>query len=111
MPQIQDGNLFTDLPGDAAAEQFDALLRTNSFTLERIVSNGQATPGGEWLDQEKDEWVILLSGGACLKFENEPEPRVLRPGDHVLIPARCRHRVEWTTAGTHTVWLALHFVR
>ncbi|NTV46153.1 MAG: hypothetical protein HGB11_06455, partial [Chlorobiales bacterium] len=36
--------------------------------LERIVSEGHATPGGEWFDQEWDEWVILLSGSATLRF-------------------------------------------
>ncbi len=32
----------------------------------------------------------------------------MRPGDYVLIPARKRHRVEWTDPGQKTVWLALH---
>ncbi len=104
-------NLFSDLSGNASAEQFDTLVRTNCLLLERIVSTGQATPDGEWLDQDRDEWVVLLSGGAGLMFENEPEPRVLRPGDCVLIPAGLRHRVEWTMTGAHTVWLALHFNR
>jgi len=26
----------------------------------------------------------------------------------VVIPARCRHRVEWTDPDQETVWLALH---
>jgi cupin 2 domain-containing protein len=32
---------------------------------------------------------------------------VLQPGDHLLIPARARHRVDFTE--TPTVWLAVHF--
>ena len=85
------------------------LLATGNFRLERIVSNGQATPPGEWYDQDTHEWVALLSGGAGLRFEDEAEPRVLRPGDYLLIPAHRRHRVEWTDPGTPTVWLALHY--
>jgi cupin 2 domain-containing protein len=44
-----------------------------------------------------------------LRFEDEPEPRLLRPGDYLLIPAYRRHRVEWTDPTQPTVWLALHY--
>jgi cupin 2 domain-containing protein len=54
--------------------------------------------------------VALLSGAAGLRFEDEAEPRVLAPGDHLLIPAHRRHRVEWTDPETPTVWLALHYL-
>ena len=53
--------------------------------------------------------MALLSGGAGLRFEDEAEPRVLSPGDYLLIPAHRRHRVEWTDPETPTVWLALHY--
>jgi cupin 2 domain-containing protein len=102
-------NLFAGLPKILAAEQFDTLLETASFKLERIVSAGQATPAGEWFDQDRHEWVILLSGRAGLLFEGERQPIVLQPGDYVLIPAHRRHRVEWTDPAGKTVWLALHY--
>ena len=35
--------------------------------------------------------------------------RDLRPGDHILLGAHVRHRVEWTDADTPTVWLAVHY--
>ena len=76
--------------------------------IERIVSTGQATPPGEWLDQQDDEWVALLAGRAGLRIEGEADVRVLAPGDWVLLRARQRHRVEWTEAGEPTVWLAVH---
>lgn len=88
----------------------ETLIQTGSLRLERIVSTGQATPPGEWFDQDRDEWVALLSGSAGLLFEGEDRARILRPGDYVLIPARVRHRVEWTEQGAETVWLALHFI-
>jgi cupin 2 domain-containing protein len=33
----------------------------------------------------------------------------MRPGDWLVIPARRRHRVEWTDPERPTVWLALHY--
>ena len=102
-------NLFDAIPPEIPAEVLQVLLETNNFRLERIVSNGQATPPGGWYDQETHEWVVLLTGGAGLRFEDEPEARVLRPGDYLLIPAHRRHRVEWTHPEGPTVWLALHY--
>ncbi len=102
-------NLFAALPAEIPAEIFQVLLETRDFRLERIVSAGQATPPGEWYDQDTHEWVVLLTGGAGLRFEDEALPRVLHPGDYLLIPAHRRHRVEWTDPGQPTVWLALHY--
>jgi cupin 2 domain-containing protein len=79
--------------------------------LEKIISDGQATPPGEWLDQENDEWVLLLKGSAGLRFAGESGIRTMRPGDAVNLPARLRHRVEWTECGAKTIWLALHYPR
>jgi cupin 2 domain-containing protein len=102
-------NLFTHLTRASDGEVFETLLQTDTLKLERIVSTGQSTPPGQWYDQDRDEWVVLLSGSAGLLFEGKQNIRVLRPGDHLLIPAHVRHRVEWTEAGAETVWLALHY--
>lgn len=109
MTRTVNGNVFADLPDTSAEEAFERLAGNTDVTIERIVSNGQATPEGEWYDQDRAEWVVLLSGGAGLLFEGEAEPRVLGPGDHVTIPAHRRHRVEWTKNGEPTVWLAVHY--
>ncbi len=106
-PEI--GNLFGHIPAQLSEEFVEILVKTTYFHMERIVSQGQATPPGQWYDQETHEWVALLSGGAGLLLEGDPEPVVMRPGDHLLIPARRRHRVEWTDPTQQTVWLALHF--
>src|SRR5215204_3145177 len=74
-----------------------------------IVSTGQASPPGFWYDQPLDEWIVVLAGSAGLLVEGEDGPRTLRAGDHVHLPAHCRHRVEWTDAARPTVWLAVHF--
>ena len=51
-------------------EVMEDILTTESFRLERIISTGQATPAGEWYDQETHEWVLLLAGeaGCALKM-------------------------------------------
>ena len=103
-------NLFAALPPEIPEEIFETILAAGNFRLERIVSAGQASAPGAWYDQDTHEWVALLSGGAGLRFEDEPEPRVLRPGDYLLIPAHRRHRVEWTDPDRPTVWLALHYL-
>jgi cupin 2 domain-containing protein len=104
-----DGNLFTDGVDTARAEDFTTLLAAGHTKLVRIVSTGQATPEGEWYDQDQAEWVVVLRGSAGLKFEDEAQIRTLQPGDFVLIPAHRRHRVEWTDASEPTVWLALYY--
>ncbi len=107
---ISAENLFAHIPADLPDEIFQTVAEGDGARIERIVSNGQATTPGEWYDQERDEWVLLVSGGATLLFEGDAVPLVLKPGDHVMIPARCRHRVERTDSGQKTVWLAVHFV-
>lgn len=102
-------NLFAHIPADLPAEIFQTLAEKSGVKIERIVSDGQATPPGEWYDQGQDEWVLLVSGRATLLFDNDADPLVLKPGDHVLIPAGCRHRVERTDSTQKTVWVAVHF--
>jgi cupin 2 domain-containing protein len=102
------GNIFEHVPERSPEEQTSELLTAPGVRIERIVSTGHASPAGYWYDQDQAEWVLVLSGSAGLLFEGEAEPRVLRPGDHVLIPARVRHRVMWTDQGQPTIWLAVH---
>ncbi|MEN8171238.1 MAG: cupin domain-containing protein [Pseudomonadota bacterium] len=104
---MKKSNLFQDIPESLPQEILETLLQRDGLRLERIVSDGHATAEGEWYDQEWDEWVILLSGSATLLFENG-ESRQLIPGDYLLIPAHCRHRVEATDQQEKSVWLALH---
>ncbi|MDX1593205.1 MAG: cupin domain-containing protein [Gammaproteobacteria bacterium] len=108
MSPVRSGNLLHELPERLDEEAFEPLLAGGPFRLQRIVSTGQATPAGEWYDQDDDEWVLLLLGAAELRLDEEPTGRRLAPGDWVLLPAGCRHRVEWTDPDGPTVWLALH---
>jgi len=106
---IRQGNIFAALPSAVSAEVFENLIELGGVRIERITSQGQTTTEGEWYDQERHEWVLLLQGCADLQFDYERAPLRLLPGDHVLIPAHCRHRVVWTDPNLQTVWLAVHW--
>ena len=100
-------NLFDppDEPHDE--EMFEPLALGAGVLVERIVSTGQSTPAGEWLESERDEWVAVLQGDAELAFADGSRT-TLSPGDHVLVPAGIRHRVERTSADPPCIWLAVH---
>ena len=102
------GNFFAGVMPNRSAEMFTTLLSERGVRIERIVSSGQGTRPGVWLDQPQGEWVLLLEGSAALEIEGESGIRQLAPGDYVWLPPRCRHRVAWTDAGKTTVWLAVH---
>ena len=99
-------NLF-DLPDPLPDdEEFTHLIRTGNLRIERIVSTGQTTPAGEWYDQDEDEWVALLQGIAVIEYESGENLR-LSAGDHVLLPAHCRHRVAYTSQNPPCIWIAV----
>ena len=100
-------NLFENLPLSLDSEFVEVLTSNANVRVERIVSNGQSSDKGFWYDQDQQEWVAVLQGEAALLFEADPEPIVMRPGDHVLIAAHQRHRVEWTSQEGPTIWLAV----
>jgi cupin 2 domain-containing protein len=102
-------NLFRPEPARRPDELVEVLVRAGRIRLERIVSSGHATPPGQWLVQDQDEWVTVLQGRAALVFEGGPGPVEMVPGDYLIIPAARRHRVEWTDLDGPTVWLALHY--
>lgn len=104
---MQTGNIYSPLPGNLGEEATELLASGGDMHIERIISRGQTSPEGFWYDQNEDEWVVLLKGAARLQFENEAEELNLAPGDHILIPAHCRHRISWTDPDSDTVWLAL----
>ena len=102
-------NLFEDLPEDTSIEQFAEVcqLGRGAVRIERIVSHGQASPEGFWYDQDEDEWILILKGEARLQVESHEAPIHLTPGDSLLLPSHCRHRIHWTTPDGPTIWLAV----
>jgi len=108
-PMGRPASLLDPIPDDANREHVLPLVEGKSARIERIVTFGQASPSGFWYDQDLAESVAVLTGSAGLRFEDAPGVLELRPGDHVLIPAHRRHRVEWTDTTGPTIWLAVHF--
>jgi len=100
-------NLLSSLPATLPAEITETLVQAKHVRIERIVSQGHATPPEFWYDQEQNEFVLLVQGAARLRFEDSVVE--MKPGDWIEIPAHRRHRVEWTTPEEKTVWLAVFY--
>lgn len=101
-------NIFEAIPQHLADERFDLLLERGQVRIERIISCGHTSPASGWYDQEQNEWVVLLRGGAVVNFADGRSIR-LNEGDFLDIPAHSRHRVAWTDPEVATVWLAVHY--
>ena len=101
-------NIF-ELPEGESLERefFEDIIRKPGLLIERIISSGQVTPADEWYNQGRDELVLLISGEAVLKFDDDTQIGLIA-GDYLLIPAHCRHRVEQTSVNPPCVWLAIH---
>lgn len=106
-----DGSPTTSLlggdPPPLGQERVQVLLSTAQMRLERIHSCGACSPPGFWYEQGENEWVCLLQGRASLEFADEEAPRLLQPGDSLLIRTGHRHRVVRTDPNPGTIWLAL----
>ena len=105
---MDKANIFDNLPKDLIEEQFQPLVDTDNVLVERIISKAHVTPDGEWYDQARSEWVMVMQGAAKLEFATG-EMVSLNKGDHVNIGAHVKHRVAWTSEQTETVWLAIHY--
>jgi cupin 2 domain-containing protein len=100
-------NLF-DLPHPRPDREYVQTIQdTPNTTIERIISWGHTTPDGEWYDQDRDEWVVLLQGHATLIYSDGGKTH-LQSGDYLLLPAHCRHRVTATSTDPPCIWLAIH---
>lgn len=96
-----------DRSAPLADELTELLVGAGQVRIERIVSQGHVSPPDFWYDQDEHEFVLLVQGAARLRFEDGTVD--LTPGDWLNIPARRRHRVEWTAPDQKTVWLAVFY--
>lgn len=101
-------NIGSNIPGELSDELVQTLFEGRTIRIDRIVSHGQVSPPGFWYDQEASEFVMVIKGRAKLCFDGEEGLVMLGPGDYLMIPARVRHRVEWTDPDQDTVWLAIY---
>ncbi|MCM2372957.1 cupin domain-containing protein [Aporhodopirellula aestuarii] len=109
MDELFRDNLLSAIVNSADEETVQTIQHGHGVRIERIVSTGQSSPPGFWYDQDEHEWVALISGEAKLRFEDDDTILHLRSGDHVMINAHRRHRVEWTATETLTVWIAVFY--
>ena len=101
-------NIYSNIPEKLSDEIVDVIFQSEIIRIERIISDGQASPDNFWYDQEENEWVILLKGKAKIKYQDQSEQN-LTEGDYIFIPSHKKHRVEWTDNNIKTVWLAVIF--
>ena len=90
--------------GGAAPEEGETtteLARGAGFTVEQILSGRLAAP--QAYEQEHDEWVVVLEGGAVLEVDGVTHDLIA--GDWWLLPADTPHRLVHTEPGTS--WLAV----
>ncbi len=100
-------NIFGDLPEQLPNELIETLGCAADVRIERIVSQGHASPKDFWYDQDWHEWVLVLQGTARVRFEDGVVE--LKTGDFINITAHRRHRVDWTDPAQKTIWLAIHY--
>ena len=105
---MEINNIFSNVPQKFEKEIIQEILKTDKFSVERIISECHSSPKDYWYDQETNEFVLLISGSAGIMFEDK-ELKTLNPGDYLLIEAHKKHRVDWTDSKTKTVWLTIHY--
>lgn len=102
------GNLFAAIPTELSDEFTETLASGQNITVERIISRGHRSPDGFWYDQDRAEWVMVVTGGAQIEFK-DGTVRDMGPGDWVTIAPHEKHRVAWTKPNCDTVWLAVFY--
>ena len=103
------GNIFHTIPQiSRETEVFETIFSNDSIEIERIVSYGLTTPEGFWYNQDKNEWVLLLTGEAEIEYKNG-EKRYLKAGDYLMIPSHQEHRVSFTSKQPNASWLCFYF--
>jgi cupin 2 domain-containing protein len=98
-----------NIPRELPREIIEILAESKNVKIERIVSRGHASEKDFWYDQERHEFVILLSGEARVGFEDGRSDAILKKGDYLIIPAHLKHRVISTHPDCDTIWLAVHY--
>ncbi|RLD61847.1 MAG: cupin [Bacteroidetes bacterium] len=106
--EIIRGNIFIDNGiKNEGEESFETLFTSENALIEKIITYGKIATPGNWYDQDKDEWVLLIQGEATLEFTNNQLIK-LKKGDYLFIPAHVKHRLLITSKKPNCIWLAIH---
>ena len=100
-------NIFDTVGINLTDEFIETILPRDSFNVERIISEGHASPSDFWYNQDTNEFVLLLKGEAEIQFEDGSLN--LLPGDYFVIPKHKKHRVNKTHPTEKTFWLTIHY--
>ncbi|MGL5317765.1 MAG: hypothetical protein ACRC9Q_03620 [Bacteroidales bacterium] len=110
MQSVKTINIYDENRVLQSTEVTDIILRslsaqnTDKLWIERIVSNGVASPPEFWYDQDFSEWCCLVSGHAVLKSESEGDI-CLKVGDSCFLPPHFKHRVD--SVSDDAIWLTV----
>jgi cupin 2 domain-containing protein len=98
---VARGHLVTPDAAPPSGEHTYRLADLHHAAVDQILSGRLDGPVS--YDQDEDEWVVVLAGGATLEIEEER--LLLGPGDWVLLPAGTPHRLVEAEPGTS--WLTV----
>ena len=104
MQPLIRGRILQSSLAPLEGELIEPLVRMGHAVIEQILSG--ALDGPVDFDQDHDEWVILLDGGAELEVDDERLR--MAPGDWMLLPRGTPHRLVQTIPGSR--WLAVRIL-
>ncbi len=105
MTHVVRGRLLPPAQAPSVGERNEEIARLSGAVVEHILSGSLPSPLD--YDQDHDEWVVLLNGGAVLEVGGERLDLVA--GDWLFLPAHVTHRLIETLP--ETSWLAVHSFR
>ena len=97
-------NIFYVKNIDKTKEIVEILKENENVKIEKIISTGQTT---EWMEQEKEEFVMLIQGEAIIEYENKKQE--LSAGDTVIIKKNEKHRVAYTSENPCCIWICIFY--
>jgi cupin 2 domain-containing protein len=105
MTHVVRGRLLPPAEAPSVGERNEEIARLSGAVVEHTLSGSLPSPLD--YDQDHDEWVVLLHGGAVLDVGDERLDLVA--GDWLFLPAHATHRLIETLP--ETSWLAVHSFR
>lgn len=105
MSESKTLNFLENMQIPIGAEVINEVFTHKNIRIEKIVSNGSASPEDFLYDQDEDEWILILQGSARLLVEDQDVRLVA--GDSYFIKRHQKHKVLDTSAESNTIWFAV----